>query len=355
MRGSTAIVIKATALMLVAIMVFGFCVTALMAAVKSIYIREALGEGMGQTSARAMATVDMGTGRLLYSKNADAKLPMASTTKIVTAITVIEHAPDLDKKVRVDDRAIGIEGTSIYIQKGEELTIRELLYGLMLRSGNDCSVALALSISPTVEEFCALMDALAIKAGAMNSSFKNPHGLDEDGHFTTAHDLALITAYAMKNPTFAEIAKTQAKKISGVDYPRVMQNKNRLLKSLPGCVGVKTGFTGKAGRCYVGALESGNRTVICVVLNCGPMFEEAATLMKSGLSDFDMRRLIKADEFIDFTDDEHRAIAVADFSKLISEYELSKLNIDLDGEDVVVRIGSQEIYRHKCNVLQCEA
>jgi D-alanyl-D-alanine carboxypeptidase (penicillin-binding protein 5/6) len=234
------------------------------------------------TTARGMCTLD-GTGRVLFAKNENKQLPMASTTKIVTALTVLENCTDLDTPFEVDKRAIGIEGTSIYLKRGEKLTVRELLYGMMLRSGNDAATALALHISPTVDEFANLMNAAAIKSGANNSNFKNPHGLDEEGHYTTAKDLSLITARAMKNPTFCEIVATKEKRISGAEYPRVVRNKNRLLNGMANCVGVKTGFTKKAGRCYVGAIRENDTTIICTVLNCGPMFEEAAELMENGM------------------------------------------------------------------------
>ena len=234
------------------------------------------------TSARGMCTID-GNGNVLYEKNSHAKLACASTTKILTAITVLDNCDDLDTPFEVHPKSLGIEGTSIYLQKGEKLTVRELLYGMMLRSGNDASMALALRVSDSKQAFAERMNETARKAGAMNSSFKNPHGLDEPDHYTTAYDLALITAYAMKNETFAQIVATKSIKISGTEYPRVINNKNRLLNGLKDCVGVKTGFTKKAGRCYVGAVKKNDQVVICVVLNCGPMFEESAELMESGM------------------------------------------------------------------------
>jgi D-alanyl-D-alanine carboxypeptidase len=309
------------------------------------------------TTARAMCTMDMATGRVFYEHNADAKLPLASTTKIVTAITVIEAfenaGRNLDEKFKIDDRAIGIEGTSIYLKKGEQLSARELLLGLMLRSGNDAANALALSVSPNIPAFAAKMNETSGKAGAENSSFKNPHGLDEEGHFTTARDLAKISAYAMKNPTFAEIVGTRDARIDGVDYPRILHNKNRILRSLDGCCGVKTGFTKKAGRCFVGARESNGQTAICVVLNCGPMFEESAALLTAAAEQFPPRQLLAVDTFIDCTHDCDGvcAIATADFFYPLADAELEQTEIRLDGEEVVVTLNQKEIYRTECNVL----
>ena len=311
------------------------------------------------TSARAMSTIDMQTGRVFYEHNADAKLPLASTTKIVTAITVIEEfertGRSLDEKFTIHDKSIGIEGTSIYLQKGESMTARELLLGLMLRSGNDAGQALAFAVAPSIAEFATLMNQTAQKAGATNSSFKNPHGLDEEGHYTTARDLAKISAYAMRNATFAEIVKTTEARIDGVEYPRVIQNKNRLLKSLDGCVGIKTGFTKKSGRCYVSALNTNGQTTICVVLNCGPMFEEAQALMIAASHQFPMRKLVTAEEFIKFTEGCESgtcAIAIEDFYYPLADVELeTRISITLEGEEVVIKLDGKEIYRAQCNVV----
>ena len=231
------------------------------------------------TSAASAYVFDAGSGRVFYEKNAEDPRPMASTTKIATAITVIDNCKDLDAIVKVDKRAVGIEGTSIYLRTGEELTVRELLYGLMLRSGNDAAVALALYTAGSVEDFATLMNETAKKAGAEHTHFANPHGLDDPDHFTTAKDLAKITAYALKNEDFAQIVSTKNIKISGVEGTRFLANKNRLLSSFEGCIGVKTGYTSKAGRCLVSAAERDGLRVVCVVLNCGPMFEESANML----------------------------------------------------------------------------
>ena len=288
-----------------------------------------------QTSARAMATIEMTSGRILYSKNAQARVPMASTTKILTAISVIESVKDLDEVVKIHDKAIGVEGTSIYLQKGEKLTVRELLYGLMLRSGNDCSVALAYHVSGGVEDFAKLMNATAKKAGAVNSNFVNPHGLDEEGHLTTAMDLAKISAYAMRNNDFAKIVATKDITISGPEYKRPLQNKNRLLRSNSQVIGVKTGFTSKAGRCYVGAMQEDNMTVICVVLNCGPMFPESETLMTKALDEFYMHKVLATDTLIEPTKEEdgnRRGMVENDFYFPLRDGEIDCISIYTDGD-----------------------
>ena len=247
------------------------------------------------TSAKGMAVLEMNSGRVLASHNMHTKLKMASTTKIVTALTVIENCKDLDTPFKIDDKAVGVEGTSIYLKYGEVLSAKELLYGLMLRSGNDASVALALHCAESVPKFAEMMNKTAKKCGANDSNFVNPHGLDADGHYTTAYDLALITTKALQNPIFKEIVSTKNIKISGGESgTRYLVNKNRLLNSLDGCIGVKTGFTSKAGRCLVSAVERDNMTVVCVVLNCGPMFEESAELLNQAFVNFKNVELLKS-------------------------------------------------------------
>ncbi len=250
-------------------------------------------------SARGMAVIEMESGRVLFSKNMDEKLKMASTTKIVTAYTVIKHCKNLDEPFKISDEAVGIEGTSIYLKSGEILSARELLYGLMLRSGNDASVALALHCANSIEEFAELMNQTALECGAKNSHFVNPHGLDADEHYTTAYDLALITSKALQNKTFAEIVSTKNIKIRGGESgTRYLVNKNRLLNSLNGCIGVKTGFTKGAGRCLVSAVKRGNMTAICVVLNCGPMFEESANLLNTAFNEYENVEILSPYNYI---------------------------------------------------------
>lgn len=246
------------------------------------------------SSGKAMCVIEKDSKRIIYSKNLDTKLPMASTTKVVTAITVLEHCKDLNEYIQVDDCAIGVEGTSIYLRKGETIKVKDLLYGLMLRSGNDAATALACHVGGSVEGFANLMNELAIKVGAKNSNFVNPHGLHHDNHYTTAYDLALISAYALNNPIFKEIVSTRNHVIEATNKSdkRYLTNKNKLLLNLEGCCGVKTGFTKKAGRCLVSACERDNATYVCVVLDCGPMFEESSALLNSCFNEYENVKII---------------------------------------------------------------
>ncbi|MDE6583698.1 MAG: D-alanyl-D-alanine carboxypeptidase, partial [Clostridia bacterium] len=239
------------------------------------------------TSARAAAVIETTTKRKLFATNENQRLPMASTTKIMTAITAIERCRDLDEKFEISPKAVGVPGTSLYLRKGDVYSTRDLLYALMLISGNDASVAIAEHVAGSTSEFVTMMNETAKKIGVENSHFANTHGLDADGHYTTAYDLAVITAYALDNDTFREIVSTKNTKITnGNGENRYLKNKNKLLSTLDGCIGVKTGFTDDAGRCLVSAIEKNGMRVVCVVLNCGPMFEESAILLKECVEKF---------------------------------------------------------------------
>ncbi|MGN0798704.1 MAG: D-alanyl-D-alanine carboxypeptidase family protein [Christensenellales bacterium] len=241
------------------------------------------------SSAKSMIVIETSQGKVLYAKNENEKLPMASTTKIVTALTVIENVDDIDKLVTVPKKATLVEGSSIYLRENEQLTIKQLLYGLMLQSGNDAALTLALEVGKgSVEAFADMMNETALKYGCKDSHFVTPHGLDDKEHFTTASDLAKITAVALKNSIFREIVSCQKFIIRATEHntARTLINKNKLLKSLDGCIGVKTGYTKKSGRCLVSACNRDGMEVVCVVLSCGPMFEESMELINKAYEEY---------------------------------------------------------------------
>ena len=245
------------------------------------------------SSARAMIVIEQTSKRVLYEKNAYKPLAMASTTKIMTALTTLHLCSNLDEEVKIHPKSVGIPGTSIYLRKGETLTVKELLYGLMLPSGNDAAVALAYHASGSEEKFVAEMNILANKIGCTFTHFSNPHGLDERGHFTTAYDLAIIAAKALENKDFLEISMTKSIEIRGSKEgaKRFLKNKNKLVTTMEGCTGVKIGFTDDAGRCLVGSIDKNNFKAISVVLNCGPMFEESKVLLELATDQFKMVNL----------------------------------------------------------------
>ncbi|HHW31919.1 MAG TPA: D-alanyl-D-alanine carboxypeptidase [Clostridiaceae bacterium] len=212
-------------------------------------------------NAQAAVVMDMDSGRVLFEKNAYSRRAMASTTKIMTAILAVENG-NLNDEVTISKRAASIRGSTIGLQEGDKLTLKELLYGLMLSSGNDAAIAIAEHIGSSVEEFAKMMTKKAYQIGARNTCFINPHGLDTDGHYTTAYDMALIARYALNNPIINEIVKTQKIQSSfGTLY-----NTNELLGVYPGADGVKTGYTGKAGRCLVASATRNGHRLISVVL-----------------------------------------------------------------------------------------
>lgn len=334
------LILRLSALLLVIVILAGFCAGAAWLAQSKV---SSPLNAVGETSARGMCTMDVATGRVLFAHNPDARLGMASTTKVVTALTVLENCADLDTKVRVADEAIGIEGSSIYLQKGEQLTVRELLYGLMLRSGNDAAVALALAVAPSMDEFVALMNQTAQKYGAKNTHFMNPHGLDDPEHYTTARDLAKLSAVALQNEAFVEICSAKEKRIDGPEMPRVLYNKNKLLKSLDGCIGVKTGFTKKTGRSFVGARQVDGQKMVCVVLNCGPMFPETAQLLRDADAIYHNKTILEKEQVFTASDGT-KGIALADFAYPLSERELSELDITLTDNTVTVKFDGAIIY-----------
>lgn len=253
------------------------------------------------SSSSSEIVMEVNSKRVLYEKNAQEKKYMASTTKILTAIIIIENC-DLSKIVTVSSKTVGIEGSSIYLKAGERITVKDLLYGLMLRSGNDCAETLAVHCSGSIKDFANLMNEKAKEIGAINSNFVNPHGLHDDNHYTTAYDLALISCYAIKNPTFKEIVSTKSTKITFLEsnYVRHIANKNKMLKEFDGATGIKTGFTKKAGRCLVSSCERDGLEIVSVVLNCPPMFEESKNILNNAFSSFKLYKLFESDNIIDF-------------------------------------------------------
>ena len=245
--------------------------------------------------------MDAKSGRVLFENNADERKFMASTTKILTAIVIIENC-DIDEIVTVTNETVGIEGSSIYLEPGEKLSVKDLLYGLMLRSGNDCAETLAVHCSGSIENFAVLMNETANKLCAKHSNFVNPHGLHDDSHYTTARDLALISAYAIKNPIFKQIVSTKSIRIPFTtrDTVRLLKNKNKMLTECEGATGIKTGYTKKAGRCLVTSCNRNGMELICVVLNCPPMWARSKELLASSFATYKPYKLVESDHILDF-------------------------------------------------------
>ena len=218
------------------------------------------------TSAHSAVLYQPELNVFLYEKNSQERLPMASTTKIMTALVAIE-ACKMDELVAIDDRAIGIEGSSAYLRIGDVLTVEELLYALLLQSANDAAAAIAYHVSGEVDDFSALMNEKAKMLGLTDTNFTNPHGLDDDEHYTTARDLAIIAAEALSNEDIRSIVSTKKRCFITEDRTRIYINHNKLLSMYDGCIGIKTGFTKRSGRCLVAAAERDGLRFISVTLN----------------------------------------------------------------------------------------
>lgn len=242
----------------------------------------------GAISAECAILIDGETGRVLYEKQAEEKSLIASTTKIMTALVICEQTNVLDR-VKIPKEAVGIEGSSMYLREGEVLTVQELLYGLMLQSGNDAAVALAIYCGGTVEGFTELMNDKAHRLGMTQSHFANPNGLDSPGNYSTARDMALLTAYAMQNPIFAQTVSTKTITIG----ERCLRNHNKLLWQLEGANGVKTGYTKAAGRILISSVTRMGRQLIAVTFNDPNDWQDHKDLIEDGFSRFTVQKLIQ--------------------------------------------------------------
>lgn len=240
-------------------------------------------------SAGSAILMDAQTGRVLYEKEANRQRLMASTTKIMTALVVCEQMNVLDR-VAVPKEAVGIEGSSMYLQTGEILTVQDLLYGLMLHSGNDAAVALAIYCGGTVEGFVELMNDKAHRLGLRNTHFANPNGLDAPGHYSSARDLATLAAYAMENPVFRQTVSTKTVNAGS----RALRNHNKLLWSVDGADGVKTGYTKASGRILVSSCTRQGRRLIAVTMDDRNDWQDHAKLLEDGFSRFSPRQLVTA-------------------------------------------------------------
>lgn len=296
---------------------------------------------------KAECVMEKNSRRILYQANGDMRLPMASTTKIATAITVLEACSNIQEKVVIPQEAEGVEGSSVYLKANDEYTVEDLLYGLMLRSGNDCATALAMHCAGSTADFCAKMNDTAQKAGALATQFKNPHGLPANGHYTTAQDLTAITCYALQNPIFCQIVATRYYELCG------WKNKNKLLFEYSDCVGVKTGYTKEAGRCLVSAATKGEMTLVCSVLNCADMYARSEKLLKDGFADFDYVKLIDKTQVFEVDGDKRKGSVLKDvyYPLMQSEkewvsFKIFPINMKNGSKDGEI-IGRVEIYLAK--------
>ena len=235
------------------------------------------------TSAKAAVVINADTLSVIYSHNIDERLPMASTTKIMTALLLAEQKTP-ERIVTATKNAVYVEGSSMGLKVGDTVSFNDLLYGILLPSGNDAANLAAISIAGTTQKFAELMNNKAREFGLHNTNFVTPSGLDAAGHYTSAYDLAVITAHALKNDAFSTVAATYSKRVKIGDREVTLTNHNKLLKNYDGCIGVKTGYTSLAGRCLVSAARRNGVTVIAVTLNDRNDWNDHISLLDYGLS-----------------------------------------------------------------------
>lgn len=277
-------------------------------------------------SAKHAYVLDALSGRVLYEKAPNDRSLIASTTKIMTALIVCEQCNVLDR-MRIPKEAVGIEGSSMYLQEGEVLTLQELLYGLMLQSGNDAAVALAIYCGGTVEGFVELMNDKARNLGLRNTHFENPNGLDAPGHYSTARDLAHLAAYAMENPIFRKTVSTKTLHMG----QRSLTNHNKLLWRIAGADGVKTGYTRAAGRILVSSAARDSRRLIAVTIDDPNDWEDHAALLEAGFSRYAPRQIVTAGQLVDTLEvaggqgTHVQILAGEDFSYALAEGETPQL------------------------------
>lgn len=318
----------------------------------------------GQTSPKPYVSaanavlLEANSNRVLYEKESDEQVPIASITKVMTAIVAIEYG-QLDDVVSVSERAIQTEGSSIYLNKGEQMTLEDLLYGLMLRSGNDAANAIAEHIGGSIEGFVHLMNEKAAYIGMTRTNFANPHGLDDDKHYSTAYDIAILMSYAMKNEIFQTISSTKSYMSSNRTY--AWHNKNKLLTSLyEHCNGGKTGFTRRAGRTLVTTAQKNGMDLIAVTLNAPNDWNDHISLYEWGYSTYELIQLererkqtyvianektkgyIENDFFYPLAESERKQVRkkvqLYRYEKDYPSREIGKIIFEIDDEEVIKRI-----------------
>ena len=250
-------------------------------------------------SAQSAVLIEAESGDVILNQSAHLPLPMASTTKIMTALVALELASP-ETKITVDASAVGVEGSSIYLIENEQLTLEQLLYALLLESANDAAVAIAIGLCGSVESFADEMNRKATELGLKQTHFTNPHGLDHEEHFTTAYELAMITRAALQNQLFEQIVSTRKTTIphAGIAGNRLLVNHNKLLRMYDGCIGVKTGFTKRSGRCLVSAAERDGVTLIAVTLNAPDDWNDHSSLFDYGFTRYESVVLCEQEEFL---------------------------------------------------------
>ncbi len=299
----------------------------------SSLVSDVYGGGIN-TSAVGAVLMESSTQRVLWQHNAHQSMPMASTTKVLTALAVLQHC-NIHDVVTVDSRAVGVEGSSIYLKEGDMLTVYHLLCGLMLRSGNDSAVALAIHCSGSVENFAQCVNDMCLQWGLQDTHVVNPHGLHDDNHYTSAYDLAVVSCIAQNNDTFREIVSSKSSTLHYMNNNTdvTIYNKNKLLSSYDGADGVKTGYTKVAGKCYVGSATRQGMQLVSVVLNDYNMWQDSQTMLDYGFNNYTMTNIVSqnAQFRLDMQGDSQVWCCKDGYSYPIANNNSDSVSIDIGG------------------------
>lgn len=285
-------------------------------------------------NARCAIAMDCKTKTVLYDKNGNDLVPMASTTKIMTALVAIKYG-NLDRKVEISSKSANIHGSTVGYKKGEQISIRELLYGLMLRSGNDAAIAIAEGIGGSVDEFVNLMNEYAHSIGLSNTHFESPHGLDSNEHYCTVYDLAMITCKAKETKIFNQIVNSKDIDSKAYNFSRSYHNINKILWLLPDATGVKTGYTGNAGKCLVSSFNIKDNDIVVIVLNSVGRWNETKKIHDYVVKNYDFKKMYSKGEKV---------------GEVLFQND-SKVNLLCD-RDIIVPLKQGSNYQVKINVPQ---
>ncbi|MFA9422845.1 MAG: D-alanyl-D-alanine carboxypeptidase family protein [Sedimentibacter sp.] len=277
-------------------------------------------EAIPEVAAKSYIVIDVNSGRIIGSRNANEKLPIASTTKIMTSILAIENEKDLNTSIEVPASCTGIEGSSIYLKPNQMVSINDLLYGTMLRSGNDAAETLAAFIGRNNQDgFVSMMNEKAVEIGAYNTNFVNPHGLQDNEHYSTAFDMALISQYAMKNETFKKIVSSLQYKADTLNT--ILYNKNKVVQQYEYGNGIKIGYTKSAGRCLVASAEKEGTEIITVVLNDNNWFNDCYKLFDWAFDNYESCNIVQKEQYVGISP-EGKPVFISDgFDYLLTEEE----------------------------------
>ncbi|WP_172674135.1 D-alanyl-D-alanine carboxypeptidase family protein [Syntrophomonas palmitatica] len=311
-----------------------------------------------QTTGKAVILIDASSGRVLYGKNIHNHLPPASITKIMTALLVIEKG-SLNQNVKISSNAAGTPESSIWLEAGEKLTRLQLLYALMLNSGNDAAVALAESTAGSVDNFVKLMNRRAGQLGMKDSNFINPHGLDASGHYTSAYDLGVLSRKAMQNSLFRQVVSTKTYNIpwAGNDYDRLLINHNKLLWKYDYAIGIKTGYTTKSGNCLVGAAQKGDFTLIAVTLDSSSTYQDMAQMFDYGFDNYHKKLIKPAQQLsvevpvINGLADKVKARPETDLVMAVTDHEAGRVSYKICPKDQVAAPVKKNQILGKCQII----